>query len=268
MKTGIFKDTSEVYHASEAIGSTSIKQMLTSPGHFYEAWRGPKKESKAFDEGNVVHSVLLEQDLSGYVRRPDGVDGRTKDGKAKLEELAATGKTVITADVYDSLERRLNTFVQFNEALSVYENAEIEKSHYAIDPVTGLYIKARPDILKPGFIGDVKTTQNMRLFENQIWNLGYFVQCGFYALVTEITTGKRVTEFKFIAQEKTAPYGVRVFKFDESTVSFCRETARGLLNRAAICIEAKEFPLFDDVVKQVTIPPWVFSNEMSLEEAV
>jgi hypothetical protein len=83
MKTGMYLDSSEVYHAEEHLGSTSVKQMKVSPAHFYEAWKGHKKESKAFDEGTAVHSVLLEQDMSKFIRRPDGIDGRTKDGKAR-----------------------------------------------------------------------------------------------------------------------------------------------------------------------------------------
>lgn len=266
MKLGIHKDSKTEYHSLENLGSTSIKGMAISPGHFLEAWKGPKKESDAFDEGNVVNDVLLEQSLDTFVRRPDGIDGRTKDGKAALQELEATGKTIIKADVFDSLERRLSTFIQSVEAMKCYDHADVEMSYYAKDPITGLFIKARPDISKPGLLSDLKTTQNMRMFERQIWNLGYFIQCGFYSIVVELTTGIPVKEFKFIAQEKTAPYGVQVFKFDSETVSFCRERARELLNRAAVCIEANHFPIYDDVVKQVVVPPWVEYKGLSFEE--
>lgn len=268
MKTGIFTDSNETYHAQEHIGSSSLKQMAVSPGHFLEAWKGPKKESKAFDEGQAVHSVLLEQNLEQFVKRPDGIDGRTKDGKAKLEELQATGKTVLAADIYDSLERRLTTFIESSEAIKAYNNAEIEQSFYAQDPVTGLFIKARPDIYKAGMIADLKTTSNMRFFEKDVFKFGYHIQAGFYSLVTEMVNNIKVREFKFIVQEKSAPYGVRVFTLSEADLNFCKEKARELLNRASVCIKENKFPIYDDVTSEIKIPMWVYESDVFFEEAI
>lgn len=261
MKTGIHKDSNEVYHSEDHIGSTSLKQMAVSPGHFFEAWKGPRVHKKAYDEGQAVHSVLLEQSLDVFVRRPDGVDGRTKDGKAQLEALAASGKVVLSADVYDSLERRLGTFVASGEAMNLYNGSDVELSHYARDPITGIYIKARPDMMKAGIITDLKTTENMAGFERQIWNYGYHIQAGFYSLVTELTTGVPVKEFRFIAQEKKAPYGVQVFAFNKTDIAFFKEKARELLNRASVCIQEDRFEIYPDIVKKVMVPVWVYSNE-------
>lgn len=266
MKTGIFQDSNEVYHEQEHIGASSLKMMAHSPGHFWEAWKGVRVHKKAYDEGQIVHSVLLEQSLDGFVGRPEGIDGRTKEGKAQLAELAATGKTVIDTAVFQSLERRLDNFIASTEAMSVYNGAIIEESHYAQDPETGLYIKARPDILNGSVMADLKTTQNMRTFDKQVWNLGYYIQAGLYSLVTEITTGKSITEFKFIAQEKTAPYGVQVFMFDHATVKFCQEKARELLNRVSVCTKENQFPIYDDTVKQLVPPPWIDGDDFIFEE--
>lgn len=265
---GIYRDSSEEYHSQDHIGATSLKQMNITPAHFYESWRGPKKESPSFDEGNLVHSVLLEQNLDSFIRRPDGIDGRTKDGKTRLEELAATGKKVITGEIYDSLERRLDSFVKSSEAMRKYNGAQIEQSFYAQDKETGLFIKARPDIYKPGFISDLKTTQNMRIFENQIWNMGYFIQAGLYSLVTEIVTSTEVLEFSFIAQEKAAPYGIKVFHFERSTLNFCKERVRELLNRVAVCIDENRFEGYDDVSTTISVPQWVLSNELTFSEVI
>lgn len=269
IKFGQVVDSSEEYHSkTDFIGSTSLKQMGISPGHFYEAWKGPKKESKAFDEGSAVHAVLLEQNLDGFTRRPEGIDGRTKDGKAALAELELLGKPILSADVFDSLERRLTTFVCSNEAMKKYDNATVENSFYVKDSETGLMIKARPDLYKPGIISDLKTTQNMGLFEKQVWNFGYFIQCGLYSIVTELVTGTETREFNFIVQEKTAPYGVRTFYFDRPTIGFCKDRARELLNRTAVCIQEDRFPIYDDVSSQLIVPQWVASNEFSFGEAI
>ena len=266
VKIGTYRDTNEEYHSQPHVGSSSLKKMLISPGHFLEAWKGPKTASKTYDEGNITHSVVLDQDLDLYVRRPDGIDGRTKAGKEALAALELTGKTIIAANIFDSMVRRLETFSASQEAQRLYDHAEIETSHYAKDPETGLYIKARPDILRHGVIADFKTVQFMAGFEKQIWNLGYFLQLGFYALVTELTTGVAIRELCFIAQEKAAPYGVKVFRLDKTTVDFSKQRARETLNRVAVCIAENNFPIYDDVTQTISMPPWLEINEFSFDE--
>lgn len=262
LKTGVFSDSGEVYHSEEHLGSTSIKAMRISPAHFYEAWKGPKIEKKSFDEGNLVHSVLLEQDLSGFVARPAGLDARTKEGKAQLEELKSSGKKVIDADVFDSLERRLESFCASGEAMRLYNDARIEESHYVQDHETGLYIKARPDICKPGILTDLKTTVSMGGFVRQFWNLGYNIQAGFYSLVLEQQTGIPVREFNVIVQEKSAPYGVQVFRLPRELLIQAKDDARALLNRASVFIRDNQFPSYDDVVIEITQPSWAITEDV------
>ena len=262
MKIGILKDSFEQYNSEPHLRASVVKHMQTSPGHYFAALSAPPVESKAFDEGTAVHSVCLEQSTDGFIRRPDGIDGRTKEGKARLQELESSGKIVLPGDVFDSMNKRLETFAGSKMAMSLYNNSEIEQSHYVKDPLTGLHLKARPDISKPGLVADFKTTANMKFFERDIWNLNYFIQVGFYSLVMEISTGTVCEAFYFIAQEKSGPYGVQVFSMDRHAVSFSKEKARELLTRIAICTEENTFPIYDDVLRSVGIPNWVINNEV------
>lgn len=266
MKLGIYKDSAEIYNSEPHLRSSAVKEMAISPGHYFEAMNSKPKESKAFDEGIAAHSVCLEQSTDSFIRRPDGIDGRTKEGKTKLQELEATGKIILPGDVFDSMERRLSTFADSKMAMSLYNNSDIETSHYVQDPVTGLHLKARPDISKPGLIADYKTTTNMARFESDIWNLKYFIQVGFYSLVMELSTGTEFNSFYFIAQEKTAPYGVQVFSMDKDAVQFSKEKARELLHRIAACAELNEYPIYSDVIKPIQVPAWVLANQEMQEE--
>lgn len=268
MKVGIYKDSFEVYNQEPHLRTSIVKEMRVSPGHYLSSLNGPPEEFDGADEGTAVHSVCLEQSTDGYIRRPDDLNLRTNEGKARMKELEATGKIVLHSEVFDSLEQRLDTFVSSQMAMSLYNNAEIEKSHYVKDPTTGLFLKARPDILKPGIIADFKTTGNMQKFEKDIWNLGYFIQVGFYSLVAEISTGTEFESFYFIAQEKKAPYGVQVFSMEREAVAFSKDKARELLHRIAACMEVNDFPIYSDSLKSVRIPTWVLSNELFNEEAV
>lgn len=261
MRLGVFKESADAYHAEEHLGSTSVKEMRKSPAHFYEAWKGPKKESAAFDEGTAVHSAILEQDISGFIARPAGIDGRTKDGKAALAELEATGKIILPADVFASLERRLDSFVKSTEAMRRYNGAKVEESYYVQDHDSGLFIKARPDIFKPGSITDFKTTSDMGKFQNQVWSLAYHIQIGFYALVTEQVTGVPTREASFIAQEKSAPFGTRVFRLPITEIETAKAEARALLNRCAVAIRENSFPSYDDVLTDLIAPKWLLNED-------
>lgn len=268
MKIGIYTDTADEYNREPHIRASVLKEMQISPGHYLSALKAPPIESKSFDEGIATHSVCLEQSTERFVRRPDGIDGRTKDGKSKLLELEATGKIVLPGEVYDSMGSRLETFCGSSMAMSLYNGSAIEQSHYVRDPVTGLHLKARPDMNKSGVIADFKTTYSMERFERDIWNLKYYIQVGFYSLVLELSTGTEFNSFYFIAQEKTAPYGIQVFSMDRESVNFSKEKARDLLHRVAACMEVNQFPIYSDVIKQVRVPSWVFAKELYSEEAI
>lgn len=263
MKIGIFKDSFDEYNKEPHLRASAVKEMRVSPGHYLEALNSPPKESKAFDEGTATHSVCLEQSFDGFVRRPDDLNLRTNEGKARLKELESGGKIVLDQDVYDSLAKRLFTFVSSKMAMGLYAGAEIEHSHYVKDPVSGLHLKARPDIAKPGVIADFKTTSNMERFPRDIWALGYHIQVGFYSIVLELSTGTECNSFYFIAQEKSSPYGVQVFQMDRGAVAFAKQKARELLNQIALCTEEKTFPIYSDTIRQVEIPGWVLANELS-----
>lgn len=265
MKLGQFFDSEEVYNSEQHLRCSHVKEIVKSPAHFYNAWKAEQKDSKAFDEGRAVHSVLLEQSLDKYIKRPDGIDGRTKEGKAKLEELSSSGKTVLNADVFDSLYSRLESFTKSTEAMKIYNNAEIEKSFYALDPLSGLHLKARPDIYKPGFIADVKTTSNIAYFEKDIIRYGYHIQAGYYSLVTRLITGVKTKEFIFIAQEKNAPYGIQVFSINEEQLEQLEAKARELVMRVSVCIRENSFPSYDDIKREITLPAFAMNEDTFFE---
>ena len=266
MKLGRFFDTEEIYNKEPHLRNSHIKEIVKSPAHMKAAMDKVFADSRAFDEGKAVHSVLLEQNLDKFIKRPAGIDGRTKDGKAKLDELKATGKIILDADVFDSMYDRLKVFVNSNEAMKLYNGATIEESFYTAHAISGMLLKARPDIYKPGIMADIKTTSNMAWFEKDIVKYGYHIQAGFYSLVTRLVTGIKTKEFVFIAQEKVAPYGIQVFSINESQLNVLEEKATELIFRASVSIKENHFPCFDDVKKEIVLPAYALTNDSFFEE--
>lgn len=286
MKIGIFKDSEAEYNLAPHLRASVAKTMEKSPGHYLHAKNSPPKENPAFDEGKVTHDVCLEQNTDRFIVLPEDAPKKptSKQINAKKpspETVAAIdwwkdfeakneGKVVIDQELRDSLDQRLNTFVGSKKTMEIYDGAEIEMSHYVKDPITGLMLKARPDISKPGqgLIADFKTTRSIEFFERDIWNLGYYFQVGFYSIVMEISTGGEFNQFKFIAQEKSAPYGVQVFSLDREAVDYCKSKARQLIDQIALCTEEEIFPIYYDEVRSVSVPKFVWAREFEVEEAV
>lgn len=266
MKLGRYFDTEEIYNKEPHFRSSHIKEIVKSPAHFYTAWKSEPKDSSTFDEGRAVHSVLLEQNLDKFIKRPAGIDGRTKDGKARMDELKATGKTVLDAEVFDSMYARLEVFTKSSEAMKIYTGAQIEESFYSAHALSEMLIKARPDMYKPGIIADIKTTSNMAWFEKDLIKYGYHIQAGYYSLVTRLVTGVKTKEFVFVAQEKVAPYGIQIFSINESQLNVLEEKATELLLRASIFVRENNFPSYDDIKKSITLPTYALTNDSFLEE--
>jgi exodeoxyribonuclease VIII len=268
----VFNEPGEIYHSKkEYINSTALKEMAKSPAHFKQAWTGPQKTSKAFEDGQLIHSAILEQDLSGYVARPEGVGARSKEDKAVIAELEATGKKVITAEMYASMVGRLDAFIANPDAMKLYNGAKVEVSAYGKDLESGLLVKARPDILGSNYIADFKTTANMGRFERDVFNYGYHIQLAHYSAVVEAAThGGPIKRVYIIAQEKEAPYGVKVFEFAPDVMRVALDLRQELLNRAAVSIEQGTFPSYDVGLTVINeIPGWANNQDAAIfEEAV
>lgn len=90
MSTTHFSLTSEDYHADPSLGSSGIRELLRSPYHFWAAYRAPGRPapepSAAMRLGTMVHALILEPEpfRSRFVMQPDGLDMRTREGKALM----------------------------------------------------------------------------------------------------------------------------------------------------------------------------------------
>lgn len=170
IKPGIYPDmTNEEYHGDDAIGSTAIKDFYTEcPLYFYEMYIGPNKDkfrsevkkSKSCDVGTNAHFLLLEPEKfeKFYTIAPDTY--LNEKGEIKpMNKLSNFWKTL--KKVTENASRKLITNKELelarNMANSILSNPEVkplfsqgitECSFFAKDPITGLILKARPDVLQ------------------------------------------------------------------------------------------------------------------------
>lgn len=259
---------SEYHQHTEFVSASSLKELRKSPAHFLEAWKGSREQTPAMAKGEFLHSVILEQDISKYAKRPVNEDGslvRSNSKEFKEWEASLGAKSAVDPYLYDEALNLLSAFSSHSEAMKLYNGAKVELSIFGEAP-NGLKIKGRPDILGANYIADYKTTSNMDRFERDIWTMGYYIQAAQYVFLAEQEFKTKILHFDFIAQETAKPYGIKVFRLGPKELAHARDEWMQLINQAKIRIDEGVFPSYDESIKQVQIPEWFFKSENIFDE--
>jgi hypothetical protein len=216
--------------------------------------------------GSAVHTHVLELDQwdARYVSAPDGIDRRTKAGKAEWEAFttAATGRTVLPKADADLVMRMAHSvFSHPAAAMLLALPGKAETTHMWTDAATGLQCKCRPDWLTDDgrLLVDLKTTEDAsaRGFAKSIAQWRYHVQASWYLDGIEQATGTRPEQFLFLCVEKKAPYAVAVYAADAEMIAAGAQTAARDLDVLATCKAAGAWPGYSDQIEPISLPPWM-----------
>jgi len=194
------------YHSMDGISSSVVKTVYKkSLAH----WKGQKiVQSAAFAMGNAVHANLLEAERNLVVKGP-----KTKTTASfKTMKEALTEDQVLLTEVEFNVASRITKGALDNricaEALQHHERVN-EISIFVKDPVSGLMLKTRPDLMieSRNMVYDVKTTQDAspKGFLSECVKYGYFLQGAHYVYTCKLA-GYDVDKFAFIACEKSSPF--------------------------------------------------------------
>lgn len=211
--------TNKEYREHEGISRSSLWTILEkTPAHFHYEEEHPKEDTAALAFGRAVHKLVLEPDefFEEFAVAPK-IDRRTSSGKAEWAEFCDTnvGKEILSKEDYDTAWEMATT-VRDNPIAARFLEGLHEQSYFWTDSDTGEACKCRPDCLAEvdgkKYIVDYKTTDSCAdgHFERSVRKYGYKFQAGFYR---EGMFQNTLDEygFVFIAQEKSAPYAVRVY---------------------------------------------------------
>ena len=270
-------ETNEQYHANEAISHSKLELFRRRPISYYRQFIAKTvarpETTEAFRIGSAAHCAVLEPATfwDRYALRPDGIDRRTKDGKAAFAEFEAAnvGKTVITQDEAGAVQE-MKAAVQLHPLASQLLAAGQPELSWRVQPSGSLALQCRTDWFNPAgcelsqgrpYVADLKTVESLdsdafRNFERACFNFGYHRQAGFYLpLITEIV-GSPVFNFFFIAVEKVEPYGVAVYRLsDAATARGHDETITDLL-RLQGCIKTQQWPNLPIELREIGLPKW------------
>ena len=275
-------ESNEVYHANSAISHSKLELFRRRPISYYRRFIARTvarpETTEAFRIGSAAHCAVLEPDQfwQRYALRPDGIDRRTKDGKAAFAEfeLANVGKVVIAKDEAGDVEE-MQAAVQHHPLASQLLAAGKPELSWRVEPSGSLALQCRTDWYNPAgcelsggrpYVADIKTVESLdsdafRNFERACFSFGYHRQAGFYLpLITEII-GSPVFDFFFIAVEKAEPYGVAVYRLsDAATARGHDETITDLL-RLQGCIKTQQWPNLPNDLREIGLPKWYGGGE-------
>lgn len=255
MSNQIIRLSAADYHADKTrISKHGLDLIHRAPALYdHERLSPPKEQTPAMRMGELVHLAVLEPDLyrAEVGTLPEGLDRRTKDGKAAFAELAAQHRHLVTpsesADILGMAEAARAV------AGSLLAGAVVEESiHWQR---AGVACKSRIDGRNGATVFDLKTTTDATAFEREAWRYRYHVQAAFY-LDAIRACGQIAEQFAFVVVEKTAPYLSTVFWVDDDVLDAGRLEYLRDLHTYQNCLETDYWPGLQ-AEQHLSLPKWM-----------
>jgi hypothetical protein len=252
-----------VYHSAKitdgySVSSSGLRLLWRkSPRHFHAKWAynphadDADDESAAFIVGRAAHHLFLGEDdfALQFIERPEKITGLAWHGnrlecKAFLDQQKAAGRTVLTPNDVKVIRGMARSLADEPDAVDLLRGA-VEQTLIAKDPETGIWLKARPDVIptSDGTFADLKTTESVVDYDlkTTLRKYGYHMQG---ALIWEACELLKLPfdGFALVFIEKKSPYCTRVIELTDDDLARGRLQNRAMIRRLAKCIESKSWP--------------------------
>lgn len=249
--------TNAEYHADPAISNSLISKILKSPAHAKAYLEFGQEQTAAMAFGSAFHCQVLEPDKFNDEYAVFEGDKRTKEGKAKFQELTDAGKTIITQKDYDTIWAMNQSIYSNDEARALLAQGVAEQSVFWTDKATGLECKCRPDWWDEKTIVDLKSCDDASPagFARSVVQYGYHRQAAHYL------AGTGAERFVFIAVEKSAPYAIGVYVLDDAALDEGWFKVVHALGYWAACKETGFYPAYQDEIVTLSLPAWAITGD-------
>jgi hypothetical protein len=267
----------EDYRNLIGINQSSLKDFRINQRRYHHTHvMGNKKpKTKAMDIGSLFHAAVLEPHTihEKYIsdlmimeqileNRPDLANVRAcKEYKAWAELQEANGVTVLSHEVFTSVDSMVQAVYAHPLAKNMLKNGTPEAVMCGVDPVTGLLLKGKADFLiSDGYIIDMKSTEDAsaKEFERSVYNLDYYVQAAFYLHLARICYGNHFKSFLYCAVEKSAPYEIAIYNLDDGALDAGERVMRRDLRMLRDSIEKNKWLGYGDGIQSITLPSYAW----------
>ena len=277
---GIWSDVPDhVYHGADlctgpSISSSGLRTIFTkSPLDYwvnspFNPNRLPQEDSRAFIVGRALHFLCLEgkfkerfvcrpedyEDEKGSLKKWTRASAYCKKWEAEAEEL---GLAVITPAELEML-RGMAGLLPWQKGLEdcgLMNNAVVragaleglvEHAIIAVDKETGVFIKAKPDVLPVDSrdAADLKSTQaiDTRSLVRTLEDYRYDCQSEIISRCLEQAAGYRLENFALIFVTKPEPHEVAVRELRHFDLDAARLDMDAAIRTFAVCMERGKWP--------------------------
>lgn len=254
----------DVYHAGDvcsepSMSSSGLRTIFNeSPAHYwvsspYNPNRIIEEETPALTLGRAAHHLLFGQEEFGkqFVMRPLTVNGEicnrvTRHGKIwhKLQE--ERGLTIVTPAQIQAIQGMADSLGEHPLVKAGILNGLIEHSLFAKDRDSGLWLKARPDVIPNESLdfADLKTTESVD-YRKLVWTIrdyGYAMQAGLLNILCRMVIGQPMASYSLVFVEKNPPWCVRVVTLKPAEIERGERACRAALRLFTACWEAEHWP--------------------------
>lgn len=253
---------SQAYHDDKsALGQSALKKIRISPAHFQHYIRHGQEETPRMRQGRVAHLFLLEPTRVGELIAVWGGDRRA--GKAWEAFAGENGhKEIVTQPEYDLMLKLQDAWRSHPLAREIAATAAmVEASAFA--QISGVRVKARPDLVSGGELFDLKVTDDAspEAFRRKAFHFGYHNQAAWYLDVMTRATGRIFDAFTFIVMERDAPHGIMFFEADAAFIARGRQENTENLELLKACTKRGAWPSFPAMRMPLSLPRWEQSRE-------
>ena len=261
----LYEESMDTYHARDAISNSKInvwrQEGPDAYWRYFVAKNLQRPDSAAFRFGRIFDlRVFLTLDLFEqiYAVRPEGQDGRTKEGKAWAATVG--DREIINWEDWHLIEEMMEALGGSELATEHLVGGRSQVTIRSELPSLGVTVQARPDYLKsakgdrPAVLVDLKTTSDLESFRKNCVAYGYHRQLalGQWLLAKE---GMQTDAVLVVVEKKLAPR-VRVLRIPEHILAAGWESLKSDIEGIAARYKSGNWKDVQEEIEDVEIPAW------------
>lgn len=282
-ETGAYRIPMDWYHSQgvcpgPSVSSTGLRKIvMQSPHAFWKTFEGnpnrypPKPESDSLSLGKAAHCLVLGDEVfkekfavvfdtdpkrptedhirkfEHYHRWPTADARERGEFWAKFDKENA-GKTIVSFEDITKIQYMAENIAANPLCLELLRSDDVEISMVWQDPITGIWVKSRPDCLPTnGYdFGDLKTfAPKKRDIVGSVYqsidDYGYDMQMALAIEGAEQVFGTTAKECGLVFIQTTEPYEAIPIRLDEDTLYWARVMCRHGLDTMAECLKTGDW---------------------------
>lgn len=256
------------YRQHGGLNFSSAKNLLKSPLHYKASLEAKREPSKNMLFGSIVHAKVLENKDYPVAVMPDGLDGRTKEGKEW--KAANAGKETIAQDDWQQCQRMIDA-VLGNKDVAYLLSLQGESEIGIVQRYQNVEIKGRIDRLFKDEDGkhaifDFKTTQSVAPedFNKSCSAFCYCCQMVWYQNLVALEYGlDSPPAYFWVCVENSDAADVAIYQPSPEHIAIGQKQMEICIEKYVNYVEKGKFPGYGNGIQQLPFSKWEFEKWMN-----